>query len=118
MSRRKAVRRGEKVPAAVGTVAHRLVERELAALDGQGSVLVVDRARSAAVGAGLLGAKGLGLLLQKGTQGALGQTGRGGCGDLLQRLEVDVRAGTRLAEGTTGDDFSPGAARSRISWIF
>src|SRR5205823_5688647 len=61
----------------------------------------------AAVGARRLGAEGLGLLLQEGAEGALGQTGRRGRGDLLQRLEVDVGAGAGLPEGATGDDFSP-----------
>ena len=50
----------------------------MAALDGQGPVLVVDGAEAAAGGAGLLGGEGLGLLLQRGCQGALGQAGGGG----------------------------------------
>ncbi len=107
MSSRNAVRRGEKVPAAVGTVADGLAQRELAALDGQRSVLVVDQAVPATVGAGRLGTEGLGLLLQEGAEGALGQAGRRRGGHLLQRLEVDVRARAGLAEGATGDAFSP-----------
>src|SRR5262249_32805932 len=100
-------RRGEKVPAAVGTVTHGLVQREVAALHSQGSVLVVQQARSAAVGARRLGAEGLGLLLQEGGERTLGQaSGRGRC-DLLQRPKVDLGAGAGLAEGATGNDFSP-----------
>jgi hypothetical protein len=88
-------------------VANRLVKRELAALNSQRSVLVAQEAGSTAVGARRLGAESLGLLLQEGGEGALGQAGRRRRGDLLQRLEVDLRAGARLAEGATGDDFSP-----------
>jgi hypothetical protein len=83
------------------------MEGELAALDGQGSVLVADGAKGAAVGAGLLGSQGLGLLLQEGGEGALGQATRGGSSDLLQGLKVARGAGARLAEDATGDDFSP-----------
>src|SRR5207248_3253678 len=61
----------------------------------------------AAVGARRLGAEGLGLLLQEGAEGALGQTGHRGGGDLLQRLEDDDAAGACRREGATGDDFSP-----------
>jgi hypothetical protein len=107
LSRRREVLRGEKVPAAVGTVANRLVEGDVAALDGQGSVLVANRAESAAVGAGLLDPQGLGLLLKASAQGALGQPGRGGSSDLLHRHQVDVGTWASLAEGTAGDDFSP-----------
>jgi len=88
-------------------VADGLAQRELAALDGQRSVLVVDQAVPATVGAGRLGTEGLGLLLQEGAEGALGQAGRRRGGHLLQRLEVDVRARAGLAEGATGDAFSP-----------
>ena len=95
------------VLAAVGTMANRFVEGEVAALDGQGSVLEVERTDEATVRARLLGTEGLGLLLQEGAEGALGQTGRGGRGDLLHRLEVDLRADARLSEGTTSDNFSP-----------
>jgi hypothetical protein len=49
----------------------------------------------------------LGLLLQAGAQGALGQAGGGGAGDLLHRVEIDVEAGSLLAEGAAGDDFAP-----------
>src|SRR5262249_42082155 len=67
----------------------------------------VQQARSAAVGARRLGAEGLGLLLQEGGERTLGQaSGRGRC-DLLQRPKVDLGAGAGLAEGATGNDFSP-----------
>jgi hypothetical protein len=79
----------------------------LAAFEGQGSVLVADRAKRAAVGAGLLGCEGLGLLLQEGGEGALGQAGHGGSGDLLHGLEVNLGVWARLAEDATGHDFSP-----------
>lgn len=49
MSRRKEIRRGEKVPATVGTMADRLVKGELAALGDQGSVLIGDGTEASAV---------------------------------------------------------------------
>lgn len=49
MSRRKEIRRGEKVPATVGTMADRFVKGELTALGDQGSVLVGDGTEASAV---------------------------------------------------------------------
>jgi hypothetical protein len=46
-------------------------------------------------------------LPQGGGQGPLGQTKRGGAGDLLHHVEVHVKAGALLAEGAAGDDFAP-----------
>jgi hypothetical protein len=83
------------------------VEGELAALDGQGPVFVIDPAGPAAVRAGLRGAEGLGLLFQEGAEGALGQATSGGRGDLLHGHQVDRAVWARLAEGTAGDDFPP-----------
>jgi hypothetical protein len=83
------------------------VEGELAALDGQGPVLVADGAKVAAVGAGLLGSEGLGLLLHEGAEGARGQATSGGRSDLLHGLKVDLVARARLTEDATSDDFAP-----------
>jgi hypothetical protein len=83
------------------------VQRDLAALHRQGPILVIDPARSAAVGARLLGSQGLRLLLQEGAQRTLGQASSGGRGELLKGLEVDGLIGTRLAKSTPGDDLSP-----------
>jgi hypothetical protein len=88
-------------------VAKRLVQGELAAFDGQRALFVADGAESAAVRTGLLAGKALGLLLQEGGEGALGQAPSGGSGDLLQGLEVDVQARAGVAEEATGHDFSP-----------
>jgi hypothetical protein len=54
-----------------------------------------------------LGTEGLGVLFQEGGEGALGQAGGGGVGELLQGLEVGVQAGAGVAEGAAGDDFAP-----------
>jgi hypothetical protein len=107
LSRRREVRRGEKVPATVGTVANRLVEGELAALDGKGAVLGGNRAESAAIRAGLLGGESLGLVLQEGVEGAFGQATSGGSGDLLHGHKVKGVVGARLLQEAAGDDFSP-----------
>jgi hypothetical protein len=52
-------------------------------------------------------AEGLGLLFQEGAEGALGEAGRGGAGELLHSVEVGVQAGASVAEGPAGDDFAP-----------
>jgi hypothetical protein len=107
LSRRREVRRGEKVPATVGTVADGLVESELSVFDGQRPVFDCHGAEPATGGAGLLGGQALGLLLQEGGQSPLGQAAGGGGGDLLHGLEVDGPVGAGLAEGATRDDFAP-----------
>jgi hypothetical protein len=86
-------------------VTDRFVQGDLsAALDGEGSVLVIDRTEGTTIGTGMLPTKGLGLLLQEKAEGALGQAGGSSSGDLLHGREV---GGARLGEGTSGDDFSP-----------
>jgi hypothetical protein len=69
--------------------------------------LALDRAGAVAVRAGVLGAEGLGLLLQEGIDGALDQAAGGLQGHFLQDAEVDVQAGAIRPESTPGDDFSP-----------
>ena len=84
-----------------------LVVSESAASDSEGAVLVPERTEVSAVGARLLGAEVLGLLLQEGGEGALGQAGGGGGGELLHAVDIDVEARARFAEGPAGDDFAP-----------
>jgi hypothetical protein len=74
---------------------------------GQGALGPADGARAAALGAGLLRAEGLGLLLQEGGEGAFGQAGGGGVGDLLHGAEIHVGAGAVGAKGVAGDDLAP-----------
>ena len=88
-------------------MADRLVVGDGRPRRGQLAGLAADRAGSAAGGTGLGVAEGPGLLFQGAGQGALGQTGRGGAGDLLHRVEVHVEAGAAFAEGAAGDDFAP-----------
>jgi hypothetical protein len=52
-------------------------------------------------------AEGLGLLLEEGLQGSLGESGGGGGGDLLHGAEIDVESGALVAEGAAGDDLAP-----------
>jgi len=111
LSRRWPGRRGEKVPAAVGTVANRFVEGDPAALNGQGSVLVADATKGTARRTRLLRAEGLGLLLQESAEGARRQAGRRGRRDLLQRLEIDLLARSGRAEDAPGDDFAPASGQ-------
>ena len=80
---------------------------EGAAVADQRAWLVGDRAQLAAGGAGVVGGEGLGLLLQEGGEGALGQAAGGGGGDLFQGEQIDVQAGAGVTEGAAGDDLAP-----------
>src|SRR5262249_21193998 len=79
----------------------------LAAVDVQGPGLPLHGAKSAAIGAGLLRAEGLGLLLQGGGERAFGESSGGSGGELFQGGEIKVEAGPLLAEGPSGDNFAP-----------
>jgi hypothetical protein len=59
------------------------------------------------MGTGLLGSEGLGLLLQQGGQGALGEAGGGRLSDLFHGAEIDVQSRPLLAAGASGDDLAP-----------
>jgi hypothetical protein len=89
------------------------VADRLAVLDGLTAVevqrpgLVPHGARPAAAGARLLVAEGLGLLFEEGGKGALGESGGGRGGELLQGGERDSEARPVVAEGPPGDDFAP-----------
>jgi hypothetical protein len=107
LSRRREVRRGEKVPATAGTVANRLVEEELAALDGKGPLGGADGTEPTAVRAGLLVGKGLGLVLQEGRKSALRQALSGGSGGVLQGHKVKGIVWAGLLQDAAADDFSP-----------
>jgi len=86
-------------------VADRFVKGDLgAALDGEVSVLVIDRTEGATIGTGMLGTEGLGLLMQENAESALGQASSGSGGDLLHGGEVE---GSGLGEGASSDDFPP-----------
>jgi hypothetical protein len=99
---------GEKVPAAVGTVANRLVVGDLlSAVEAEGAVLASHQAQASAGRTGLLLPEGVGLLFEEGGEGALGEAGRGRGGELFQGGEGGVEPGPLLAEGPTGDDFAP-----------
>jgi hypothetical protein len=100
------VRRGEKVPATVGTVADGLVQRQVeSACHGEGAWFVGDRTGSLAVGTGRLVREGLAILLQEDGESALGETCGSGGGDVLEVGEVELGVG-RVAS-VAGDNFSP-----------
>jgi hypothetical protein len=89
-------------------VAERFVGGEGAAVaGGRGAGFMTDGAEAAAVGAGLFGGQGLGLLLQEGGQGALGQAAGGRLGELFEGEEIDVQAGAGVPESPAGATFSP-----------
>jgi hypothetical protein len=89
-------------------VADRFVQRDrLAAVDVQGSGLPSDGAGSAAVGAGLLWAERLGLLLQDGRECAFGESGGGRSSELFQGGEIKVESRAVLTESAAADNLAP-----------
>jgi hypothetical protein len=88
-------------------MAHRLALGEGAPGEGQGPGFPLHGAGRAAVGTGRLGAEGLRLLFQQGAEGAFGEAGRGGAGELLHGVEIGIQAGAGVAESAAGDDFAP-----------
>ena len=97
----------EKIPAAVGTVAHRFALLQLCALDLERAWLPTEGAKPSAIGAGRLLAWGVGLLFEEGLQGALSEAGGGGLGDWLHSRAIDIKSGAIVAEGASGDNFAP-----------
>jgi hypothetical protein len=81
--------------------------RQLAAVEGQTPVLLMQRAEAATVGAGLLRGQGVGLLAEQNREGTFADTSGRGAGDVLHGLEIDLGAGSGIAEGASGDDFAP-----------
>ena len=98
---------GEKVPAAVGTVANRFALLQLAALHVKGAILAAEGTMPSTLGTGLLFPQGNGLLFEKGLQGSFGESRRRRAGELLHGIEIDIEAGAFVAEGTAGDNFAP-----------
>jgi hypothetical protein len=52
-------------------------------------------------------AQGVSLLFQEGLQGALGEAGGGGAGDLLHGLQIAIESRPLVAEGASGDNLAP-----------
>src|SRR5580704_10614325 len=84
LSRRSDVRRGEKVPVALGTVADRFVQLEdLSGFERKWSVVVVDPAARAALRARLVVGECLGFLVQERGNQALSQASGNNGSELL-----------------------------------
>jgi hypothetical protein len=103
----RGVRRGEKVPATVGTVGDAFGLLDLGPLGGKRATVRLGGTGFAASGTGLLVGKFVGLLLQEQLQGSLGKSLGGNGGDLLEGAEVHVESRSVVAEGPSGDDFAP-----------
>jgi hypothetical protein len=88
-------------------VAERLALAQLGALDVERAFVTADGTRPPTPGTGLVLAQRLGLLFQERLQGAFGETGGGGLGDLLHGIEIDVESGSLVAEGTAGNNSAP-----------
>jgi hypothetical protein len=88
-------------------VSNRFALREFDSLGVEGSLLTLDGTNPPAVGAGLFVPQCGGLTLQKGLESAFGDSLGGGVSDLLHHCEIDIESGTLVAEGASGDDFSP-----------
>src|SRR5215510_8310711 len=106
---------GEKVPAAVGTVADRFALLQLGALHLQGAFLPADDAGASAIGTELLLAQGIGLLFQESLEGVLGKAGGGGTGDLLHGIQIESRPGPSSPKARRATILPQRAARSRSS---
>ena len=98
---------GGKSPGGSRDSGTRFALLQLRALHLEGALLTAEGAEPSAVGTGLLLAQGVGLLFEQGLQGALGEAGGGGLGDLLHGVEIDIESGAVVAEGAAGDDFAP-----------
>ena len=108
MSSRSDVRRGEKVPAAVGTMGNRLFGlKGLAGLDDERTDVSGARAKPVAGRTGELVGQAAGLLAEEGVQGALGQSIGRGLGDGFQGGEVEDRRRRVVGSDAAGDDFAP-----------
>jgi hypothetical protein len=92
-------------------VADRLALLHRAAADVQVARLTADGAGASAVGAGLLVAEALGVLLQEAGAGALDQPLSGGAGQLLHGGQIDLEVGAVVAKGLTGNDFTPAGSQ-------
>ncbi len=69
--------------------------------------MTADDTGPSAVGTGLLVAQGRSLAFEQRLQGAFGETGRRRLGDLLHRVEIDLKSGSVVAEGAARHDFAP-----------
>jgi hypothetical protein len=106
-SRPRAVRRGEKVPTAVGTVGDAFDLLDLGSLGSERAGVGFGGTELSAGGTGLLGGELVGLLFEEQLEGSLGQSLGGGGGDLLEGSEVDIESGSVVPEGPLGDDLGP-----------
>jgi hypothetical protein len=88
-------------------VGQRFALRYLDAAKGQQSFLAMDGAGASAVGTRVLGAEQLGLLLEQGGEGSFGQAGGSDSSDLLHGIQIDIGAGSGIAEGMAGNNFTP-----------
>jgi hypothetical protein len=75
--------------------------------DGEGSGFASDGTEAVAVGTGLLLAKMLGLSFEEVLESSLVEAGDGGLGDLFHEIQVGLKSGAVVPEGTPGDDFAP-----------
>jgi hypothetical protein len=106
-SRPSAVRRGEKVPAAVGTVGDPFDLLNLGSPCGERACVWLGGTEFAAVGTGLSIGEFTGLLFEEELESPLGQSLSGSGGDLLEGAEVHIETGSVVPEGPPGDDLCP-----------
>jgi hypothetical protein len=106
-SRPNGIRRGEKVPAAVGTVGDAFDLLDRGSLGSEGAGAWLGGASPTAVGTGLLTGELGGLLPEEQFECALGQPVCGGGGDLLEGAEIDIESRSVVAEGPPGDNLGP-----------
>ena len=103
----RATRRGEKVPAAVGTVGDRFGLPDDRPLGGKGTGRGPGETEASASGAGLLRRDFGGLLFEEQLESPLRESLSRDRGDLLEGAEIDLQTRPLVPEGPFGDDLGP-----------
>jgi hypothetical protein len=103
----RAVRRGEKIPSAIGTVSDAFDLLDGGSLSGERSCMGFGGTRFAAVWTGLLVGELTGLLLEEELERSFGEPLCSGGGDLLEGAEVYVEAGSVFTKCPFGNDLCP-----------
>jgi hypothetical protein len=86
----------------------RLVQRDrLSGVQGERTLFGGDGTEAAAVGAGDLGRERLGTLFEEGGEGALGEPGGRGGGQVFHGLEIEASVRSGVRQSAAGNDFAP-----------
>ncbi len=101
------IRRGEKVPATIGTVGDAFGLLDRGPLCGEFPRVGLGRAEFAAGGTGLFVGEFIRLLFEEQLKCSLVESLCGGGGDLLEGAEVHIESGSVVPEGPLGNNLCP-----------